>query len=229
MKLNIINNLFFIFDFDKTISLNDMVVDILDVCGITGWREMEKLADEGKITPRECIYWELQSINADRHDFQKAIRDMLILDDGTKKIFDWIRENKIPMQVISDGLEEIINYVFNDLDYGKGIDYKIDAHRLIWDDNNRIKEVILANDPCEHGCANCKVSKVEIIKKNNPDKKIVYVGDGFTDLRAAIISDIIFARKDHMLSKWCIQNNKAHHIFNSLDEIINHFDGSESA
>lgn len=229
MNLSFINNLFFIFDFDKTISLNDMVVDILDLCGITGWREMEKLADEGKISPRECIIWELQSITADRHEFQEAIRNKLILDDGTKKIFDWIRDNRIPMQIISDGLEEIISYVFKDLGYGEGIKYKIDAHSLIWDGNNQKKEVILANDPCEHGCANCKISKLEIIRKNNSEKKIVYVGDGITDLRAAIAADIVFARKDHFLSKWFTQNNRDHQVYNSLDEIITYFEGNELA
>lgn len=38
---------------------------------------------------------------------------------------------------------------------GAGLDYQVDAHEIIWTSERTIREIMLANGPCEHDCANC--------------------------------------------------------------------------
>ena len=50
----------FAFDFDKTITLNDVVVDMLDKYSTLDWRAIEAKVDTGEITLRECLALEVR-------------------------------------------------------------------------------------------------------------------------------------------------------------------------
>ena len=92
------------------------------------------------------------------------------------------------------------------------------AHELLFEGEKKIG-IKLADDACDHNCANCKVSKIEILRKKYPDHEIVYVGDGFTDILAAPLADIIFARNNYNLSKYLTLKGITHHTYNNLLEI----------
>ena len=95
----------------------------------------------------------------------------------------------------------MIQYAFEELGLGNGINYIIDAHELLWEEE-KIVGIKMANQDCEHDCANCKISKVKELKHKFKDKKLVYVGDGFTDYLPAPLADYIFARKNMPLHKF---------------------------
>lgn len=207
-----------VFDFDKTITINDVVVDILDKFNVFGWREIEQKVGLGELSLRECLNWEINEISINKSEYLNAISELIQLDTGAIDLFSFIRENNIPVFVISDSLLTAIKFVFEVLNLGDGIQYTLDAHEIIWDGEKRIG-IKLANEPCDHGCANCKISKIRKIKTQYPDHKIAFVGDGYTDILAAPEADIIFARSDHFLTDYLKNKEISHHIYNDLKEV----------
>jgi len=217
--LSIFSDFILVFDFDKTIAKNDVVVDMLDLYGDPGWREKERQVEAGKITLRECIEWELGSLKINRATYERVVGDMVKLDRGAKKLFRWIREKKYPVHIISDSLTAPILYAMVDEKLGNGISYFIDAHEILWNIDGSIKGIKMANEVCKHECANCKISKVENLKLINPKSLIVYIGDGFTDVLAAPKADIIFARKDQYLANLLKEKGIRHYEYSNLIEV----------
>ncbi len=205
----------FILDFDHTISLNDIITQILDETGIHEWRDIENRADLGELTLRECLQWELDHINITKSEYIKFIENNLRIDYGAKELFEWIKNNDYPVYIVSDGLKEVIIYALNEIGANET---PIFAHQLLWDGEKKIG-IKMANDNCEHNCANCKISRVNTIKEKHPDNELIYIGDGFTDIQAAPLADIIFARNNYSLSKYLIKEGIVHHTYNTLLEI----------
>ncbi|MCH8906238.1 MAG: hypothetical protein IH840_04030 [Candidatus Heimdallarchaeota archaeon] len=208
-------------DFDKTISTNDVVVELMELYGDPGWQEVEDKVETGEITLRECMEWELNSIEITKQDYVRSIGEILQLDIGAKSLFTWIGLNKYPVHIISDSLTGIIEYAMEVKKLGVGLDYKIDAHSIIWTKHETISHIHFSNEPCIHNCANCKVSKVIALKKLNPNSTFIYIGDGFTDILAAHEADRIYARKDMFLADKLVEANIAHHVFLNLYGVLN--------
>jgi 2-hydroxy-3-keto-5-methylthiopentenyl-1-phosphate phosphatase len=54
-------------------------------------------------------------------------------------------------------------------------------------------------EQCQHGCANCKYSHVSKLKE--ADTKIIYIGDGLSDIfPSRELADIIFAKEGEDLA-----------------------------
>ena len=103
--------------------------------------------------------------------------------------------------------------------------FDIIANKIIENENNTIT-LTFANEPCEHGCANCKTNHV-INAKSNKNSFVVYIGDGISDCTAAPYADIVFAKRGKDLEKYCLKNGIDYLPFNNFNEILDWFKENE--
>ncbi|MCY3413746.1 MAG: MtnX-like HAD-IB family phosphatase [Candidatus Heimdallarchaeota archaeon] len=202
------------FDFDGTITTNDVVIDLVTLMD-EDWKRFQRLMHKGEMSLRERIYRELELITITQKEYYQYIAELMKLDKGAINLFKWIREQDIEIHFISDGLKGVIRYAMETLSLGDGIRYTIDAHELIWEEDGM--KIKLADDSCEHEyCANCKPSKVQALKDG---RKIVYVGDGRSDVYAAPYADIIFARRGLTLDRFLTEQERDHYVFDDLSQV----------
>lgn len=107
-------------DWDGTITdrdSNDLLTDNLGY----GYAERRKLNErilDGSLTFRDAFHDMLKSVSDAGHSFsecQEYLRANIKLDPGFKDFFTWCRANKVPVIIISSGMEPIIRAVLTNL------------------------------------------------------------------------------------------------------------------
>jgi 2,3-diketo-5-methylthio-1-phosphopentane phosphatase len=196
-------------DFDGTIATNDVVDMILERYADASWKNTEKEWVDGKIGSRECLSRQLALVNATEAELDK-LANGVELDPGFAPLVKTALSAGVPAAIVSDGFDFIIKRALakvsltnipvyaNSFSFAKG---KVEA--------------VFPAEPCEHGCANCKVRVIRSLKK--PGEKIVFVGDGLSDRHAAAASDLTFAKSK--LLTYCLEKGIPHKPYKTLNDI----------
>ena len=70
----------------------------------------------------------------------------------------------------------------------------------------------------KHGCRkNAGLCKCEIIKRLQKERRVLYIGDGASDICASGLADILFAKDS--LAEYCDENNISHIKFETFKDI----------
>jgi 2-hydroxy-3-keto-5-methylthiopentenyl-1-phosphate phosphatase len=123
-------------------------------------------------------------------------------------------QKNIKFLILSDGFQKYINRIL------ENHEIKVESLDILANDadlvDNKLK--LSFNTPeCEHGCANCKYSHV--LKLKNEGYKIIYIGDGLSDIFPATeLADIIYARNNEDLAKKLEADSKLQ-VFDSFSKI----------
>ena len=151
-----------------------------------------------------------------------ALARELHLENGFEEFVNFCRDNEIPLYVVSDGIVSIIRTFLRVHNIAVTDIYANDIQFL---PNKEVKFICTNQNSgykCPHDlpCANCKSSAVKYLMKKNNVKPadVIYIGDGMSDLLAAVECGNIFAReKLHSLLK---QRNVVSKKFSSFFEIL---------
>ncbi len=188
-------------DFDGTIIDCDSVDKIIEEYSINkNWISYEKLWKNEEIDEYICLKNQAESIRINDFDF-KYFTSNLKLRHGFIDFVNFCNENGISLIIVSDGFMKIISnvLVINNLDLpviANDIKFIAD-YRITFNPKDRLicekeKLIYLHKDDV-----------VKQIKKNC--NKLVYIGDGNSDIKSIGHADIIFARSS--LEKYCKKNN----------------------
>jgi len=207
------------FDFDNTITLYDVLDDIVRRFSVNKeWQALEKAWREGRIGSRECIGGQLQLIRVTKKELERYISRVKI-DPHFHQLFAMLKREGIGPVILSDSFSFIIKSVLSN----NGINgVKVYANKLRFDGNRLIPSFPYQDKLCNR-CAHCK--KKNLLKTNVKDKIIIYIGDGLSDVCPAECSDLVFAKGnllEHFRSKkmLCV-------AFRSISDICNYFRGLE--
>jgi 2,3-diketo-5-methylthio-1-phosphopentane phosphatase len=205
-------------DFDGTITYKDIGDELFRDFG-----ELEPYhswLDSGGITIDE--YWKIAFSNLKQNLNKSQIADYALtfeVDPFFKDFANFCIENKIELSVISDGFEEYILPVLNNIGLNT---LPVFCNKLIFNDSSLPSPFFrYASESCTWLCeyrksASCK--RNSMLVASPPENVIVYIGDGVTDYCAAQHSDIIFAKK--ILAALCNKNKIPHYPFNNFLDII---------
>ncbi|MBI3251875.1 MAG: MtnX-like HAD-IB family phosphatase [Candidatus Omnitrophica bacterium] len=197
----------FFIDFDGTITTDDVVDRILERFAKPEWREVEKEWVAGRIGSRECLARQMALVSASAKDLEKLLGE-ISLDPGFLSFMATCRERSIPVVITSDGFDLVIRRVLGSLNSFGLFSNRLEAV------NGNLK-ASFSGEPCEHGCANCKVA---VIKRFSADgRKSVFVGDGLSDRFAAGAADLVFAKK--RLLDFCAEKKIPHQSYSSFKDI----------
>lgn len=196
-------------DFDGTISINDLTDEIFKQNGDFEFHLKRFLNKEITIFD----YWsEFTKILPDDLDsyLQSFLQEQEI-DAYFHTFINFCNENNVPLAIVTDNFDYIINYVWKFYDLPK---VPIFSNKLIYDEMWK-PEFTFANENCGFHSAVCK--RNVIINNTNDEDIVVYVGDGFSDYQASEVSDIIFA-KNH-LAKYCAEHRIPHHNWKTFFDV----------
>ena len=189
-------NLIICCDFDGTITLEDTGKMLLSNLTKKNWQYFDKLVINGEIGTRAALIKQWSMIENTSVEEINTIVNKIKIDPFFEEFYQWIKEREINFLILSDGFKSYISKILKN--HSIEIPYdNIKANDMILK-NNRI-EVQFLTEQCEHDCANCKYSHVVNLKKDNA--KIVYIGDGLSDIfPAQELADIIFAKENEDLA-----------------------------
>lgn len=202
------------FDFDNTITLTDILDNIIEKFSVDKkWVGYELLWKKGDIGSKKCLEGQLASVRVSKTCLCRFLSGVR-LDPGFKKLLRYARGRGINPVILSDNFSFIIKYI---LRKNKISGLRVYSNTIRFDKGRLFPEFPHVNSSCRR-CGHCKKNNLFRDKKRD---KIIYIGDGLSDICAAKHSDIVFAKGSllkHFNEKKidCIK-------IDSLVDVLNHF------
>ena len=145
-------------------------------------------------------------------------------DPHFQEFYNWSLSQEIPLVILSSGLKPIINhFLTKHLTDGlhhstKVIANDLQIHPTYW-------EILYLDDSSfghDKGTA-LRQAKASIDLMALQDRPlIIFIGDGVSDLSAALEADLVFAKIGKDLETWCIRKSIDYIPWNDWSDILNH-------
>ena len=216
----VLSNCRVFFDFDHTITISDVLDDVIRRFSINKhWVSLEKAWLEGEIGTKECLEGQLRNVRLTRsvlYNFLKKVE----LDGHFHQFLSLLVREGLKPVILSDNFTCIVEKI---LEYHGIKDLKVYGNALRFYRGHIIPSFPYDNPFCP-SCAHCK--KIHLTRDKTENKLIVYVGDGRSDLCPARVSDIVFA-KDNLLrylvkeSIDCIPYKNLGDVYHYFQEAMN--------
>lgn len=187
-------------DFDGTITTEDIGNALCMHYGLTTPQKIER-AYKAKADARDWMRKHFGSVKTTKEDFEAIILKKALVRPGFKELCRYAKENNIPFEIASGGLDIYIKPVLEAFDCGpieigsvKGI-IKPEGIEVSFPDYNGLS------------MEEFKESRVKHYKEQG--YKVIFFGDGPGDFNAAKAADIIFAtsRLQKLLEEKDIKHN----------------------
>lgn len=192
-------------DFDGTISLADTADLILTRFADPMWEEIEAEWVAGSIDSATCMARQIPLIDASLAEIDELL-DTVELRDGFVPFLNWAKRRKVPVQIVSDGVDHFIHRILA----RHGIhNVPIIANRLVQTNGRFSLEQPWRIVGCGSGVCKCHVVEMPI-----DNRKLVFVGDGRSDFCVASKPDLLFATAG--LERYCVDQRIAHTPFTSF-------------
>jgi len=205
------------FDFDNTLTGVDVLDAVIERFSVNqDWVAYEEAWKAGRIGSRECLEAQLRSVRVSEKKLARYVRE-IPLDPFFPRLFQWLREKKIPSVILSDSFSFIIKTI---LRHHRIRHDAIFANELRFEKDRLVPSFPYASKDCSR-CAHCK--KIHLLA--HTDKTRIYVGDGLSDVCPALEADKVFAKGSlltHLKSR-----GRSCTAFCDLEEVYKFFKGME--
>ena len=199
-------------DFDETISVRDVGMQIIEQFGtseaLTVWKDF----DNGTKSAAECLAIALATIKNINAESATAIFDRQVLKEGFVDFARFCEANNIELSIASDGFSFYITSILER--YGL-------QHIPVWTNTVELGEDGRLNfqfNNQREGCTRCASCKCALLLTTSDDSDtIVYIGDGYSDWCPAMMADVVFACRD--LPRQCGELGIPHHPFEDFHEV----------
>jgi 2,3-diketo-5-methylthio-1-phosphopentane phosphatase len=198
-------------DFDGTITLRDTTDAILQRYAARKWESVERDWLAGKFGSEECLRRQMNLVRAGKEEIVSLL-DTIEIDPHFADFVKFCEWSKIPLHVVSDGFDFVIDHVLTRGGFGH---LKHFANTLIFTGSGLDTAFSNSKPDCDT-CATCKVGLLNRLRKAG--EKVVVIGDGFSDHYIAQCADIVFAK--HKLRSFCEKNIIPFHPFETFTDII---------
>jgi len=210
-------------DFDGTITKNDTVDHFLSLFADENWLNIEESWKNGEIGSKECLTKQLDCINHISESQLNEFIDNIEIDNSFINFLEILNQNKTDIYIVSDGFDFFIHNTLKK--YGINNFVEIFSNKLNLNKGKLIPSFPFHETYCKKNSGLCKC---EVINKIKKEKKVLYIGDGTSDICAASLADILFAKDS--LAEYCTENNINHIKFETFKDICEylHFNIGES-
>jgi len=195
--------------------MRDATDAVLEAFALPAFREWEHRWERGEITSRECMARQVELIRADRATLAGFAAELPI-DEGFIELERHCTERGIPLMIVSDGLDLIIEAVLrrHGLSHIPAI-----SNRLTWNGNGfpSLSSPSASLD-CRVGAGTCKC--IVAASGGFSLKETVYIGDGRSDRCISTVAQRVFAKGE--LREWCGLQGIACEPFETLTEVAEH-------
>ena len=202
-------------DFDGTITQLDATDAVLEAFALPAWREWEQRWVKGEITSQECLARQVELIRTDKETV-RAFAAQLPIDKGILDLEQACREHGVPLTVVSDGIDFIIEAVLHQ--HGL-LHLPVFSNHLRWDEQGHMTlSFPFAVQGCHSGAGTCKCALTCPEEARNPTA--VFIGDGRSDQCVSAKIQRVFA-KGH-LRQWCAAKEIDCEPFETLSDVARH-------
>lgn len=198
-------------DFDNTITRGDVLDGVIErfADGDT-WRSLEDDWIAERIGARACLDGQLRTLRATWPEFTHHL-NQATLDPGFTTLLALAERAQIELTVVSDNFDLFVGHIL----HRHGLDHvAVRANHLEHHGDRVVPSFPFANPACP-GCAHCK--KTHFVPRHADPRRVIYIGDGRSDLCPARHADIVFAKAG--LLAQLRRENIACHPFDGLAQV----------
>jgi 2,3-diketo-5-methylthio-1-phosphopentane phosphatase len=177
-------------DFDGTITTCDTTDLVLSRLAAPEWEALERQWVDGDLTAAECMRAQVALIEGDQAALDATL-DEIELCAGFTEFVVWARSNDIPLTIISDGVDYFIQRILARHDL---TDLPIFSNRLAGAPGSWRLEQPWALSGCTALTGVCKCGAARISGFAERGRKLIFIGDGRSDLCLSQRADILFAK-----------------------------------
>lgn len=198
-------------DFDGTICIPDSTEFLLEKFGLPGWKELDDAVWRGEITERDAFTRQVTMLRVMREAALDAVREGVRMREGFADFVSFCRAREIPLTILSSGLRLLIDALLAKAGVtGMAV---ISQDAVV--QGNRWTLIPWTGTRLAEHCSHCKCSFMEA--EREAGRKVVYTGDGYTDLCPVQRADVVFATG--RLAVECARRGWKYFSFESFGEI----------
>lgn len=173
-------------DFDDTIVLDNTMRQVLERFAPPEWRGLEQRYRRGEMSVEQYNAAALDLVGAEPEEIREYVRDVARPRDGVMELADWAHWHGWLMAVVSNGFDLYVDPVLDAL----GLD-RVARHagRARKEYRWRVRYYSPRGVEVQSGF---KLAYAAAFK--NAGDFVVYVGDGESDVEAAQLAPVVFAR-----------------------------------
>jgi len=222
------NNPKYIFftDFDGTITTRDSNDFMTDNLGYGGEkRRAGNLAVlENRMTFRDSFRDMMDSVKTPYNKCIEILLENIKLDPGFREFFQWTRENNMPIVILSGGMRPIIMALLEKLIGPDAAEMQIVSNNVEpregMDINQEGGWQIHFHDESHFGHDKSLAIRPYSGLPEDNRPILFYAGDGVSDLSAAKETDLLFAKRGHDLTLYCVRESVPFIEFDDWSDIL---------
>ncbi len=201
-------------DFDGTVTETDNIISLMEKFAPIEWVSVKDqiLAQEVSVQEGVGKLFSLLPSNS-REDLVTFLKEHSVIREGFSDFVQFTKEEGIPLYIVSGGIDFFVYPLLEGLIereniYCNASNFSGDNIQILWPNS--------CDDFCSNGCGCCKPSIIKKLVSSNED--IIVIGDSITDLQAAKMAEIVFARD--FLKVKLDELKKEYHSFETFYDVI---------
>jgi len=199
-------------DFDGTVTLEDTGLATMEAFGREGWWEIEFAWRRGEISSMECLSGQFALADVTPEQYRRFIESQPV-DPAFPELVRLCEQVGARFVILTDGLDLYIRWILEKLGL---TELEVSSNEGRFDGAGRIVCGFPHQHPvCKlHG--NCKLA--HLFRTRRTSRRIIYVGDGYTDRCPAASADVVFAKD--VLRDYCEDAAIPAMPFDTLADVI---------
>ena len=180
------------FDFDNTLTQGDVLDQLIERYSPNeSWRDWEEAWQQGRLAARDCLRLQVENMRVPRERLLDDVGRVRI-DPVFAEIVEWAGRHGVPVRIVSDSFLPLIWHILeaNGLDAGTGT-IQVFANSLRFAGGDRLVPSFPYYDPASARSANAKARHLQPYRARH---RLIFAGDGHSDLDAALAADVVFAK-----------------------------------
>jgi 2,3-diketo-5-methylthio-1-phosphopentane phosphatase len=206
------------FDFDNTLTEGDILDELIEEYSPNeAWRDWENAWAAGHLPARDCLRLQVENMRVSRATLFEHLSRVRI-DPVFAEIVEWAKSRRIGVNIVSDSFLPLILHILR----CNGIEaIPVFANDLSFSGNDRLVPSFPFYDPAFDRSANAKARHLAPYLAS----RIIFAGDGYSDLDAALAADVVFAKST--LAKELDARGVAFYPFDTLEPVLAFLLGQE--
>ncbi len=208
------------FDFDNTLTEGDVLDELIEEFSPNeAWRDWEHAWQEGRLAARDCLRLQVENMRVSRERLLERLLRVRI-DPAFVDIVAWARPRNIEISIVSDSFRPLILPILGN----NGIaGVPVLANDLSFAGRDRLVPSFPFYDQASNCSANAKTRHLAACN----DRRIIFAGDGHSDLDAALAADVVFAKST--LARELDARGVAFYPFETLEPVLAFLETVEAA
>ncbi len=200
------------FDFDNTLTDGDLLDQLIEAYSPNeDWRDWEHAWATGHLPARDCLRLQVENMRVSRAVLFEHLAHVRI-DPVFPEIVDWARVHQVPVNIVSDSFLPLITQVLR----ANGIEgMRVFANDLVFAGPDRLVPSFPYYDAASARSANAKARHLAAYRGR---RRIVFAGDGHSDLDAALAADVVFAKAT--LARELDERGVSFYPFETLEPVL---------